>query len=367
MSRSPMPAVDVVHRDDITHLAAHRGPALTVFIPTARHGPETEHGPTRLRNLVGSVTSDAEATFGARTTHQLLEPVLALADDSAIWQHQADGLAIFTAPTEHRQFRLPVAFAEDAVVGERFRLRPMIDYLAGEDVFYILALAQNSLRVFEATKQSIDELPTEQLPASMDDALRFEDPERQLQSQSVGGGDVQFHGHGAGEELDKQALARYFRAVDRGLVEMLGATTLPVVMACVDYYLPIYRDITSLANVIDVAVSGNPEHRSAAELHIAALPLIEPIAQQRTAAIASRYQEFAGTGRTVTDLTALTAAAGEGRIDTLLISADDTTTRDSTTLTAIDQVIADAIDTGATISIAPPSLIESDAAAVLRY
>ena len=133
MSSSSVPAVDVVHPDDIAHLAAHRGPALSVFIPTARHGPETLQGPTRLRNLVRSVTSDAEAAFGADTTSQLLAPVLALADDSAVWQHQADGLAVFATPTEHRQFRLPIPFAEDAAIGERFRLRPMVGYLAGNE------------------------------------------------------------------------------------------------------------------------------------------------------------------------------------------------------------------------------------------
>ncbi len=362
-----MPTVDVVHPDDIIQLAAHRGPALSVFIPTARHGPETLHGPTRLRNLVRSVTSDAEAAFGAETTGQLLAPVLALADDADAWQHQADGLAIFASPTEHRQFRLPIALAEDAVVGERFRLRPMVRYLGTDDVFYLLALAQNSIRLFQATPQTIDELSTEQLPESIDDALRFEDPERQLQSQSVGGGDVRFHGHGAGEELDKEALARYFRAVDRGLVETLGATNLPVLVACVDYYLPIYRDVTNLANVIDVAVSGNPERRSAAELHGAALPLIQPIAQQRATAIATRYRELAGTGRTLADPTALTAAASEGRIDTLLVADDDTSPLDPAALSAIDQVIADAIDTGATVSTTQRSLVETTIAAILRY
>jgi hypothetical protein len=239
--------------------------------------------------------------------------------------------------------------------------------IAGDVAFYIVALSQNSVRLFEATAQTIDELPTEQLPASIDDALRFEDPERQLQSQPIGGGGVHFHGHGAGEELDKQALARYFRAVDRGLVELLGATTRPVVMACVDYYLPIYRDITNLANVIDAAVSGNPEHRSISELHSAALPLVEPIVQQRATAVATRYAELVGTGRTVTDLTALTAAASEGRIDTLLVTAGDTVPPDPTTLTAIDHVIADAMNTGATVSVTQPSVIDGPVAAILRY
>lgn len=367
MAGSPVPAVDVVSHDDIAHLAGHRGPALSVFIPTARHGPDTRQGPTRLRNLVRSVTSDGETAFGAETTSQLVTPVLALADDSGVWQHQADGLAIFATTTELRQFRLPITFAEEVAIGERFRLRPMVTYLAGDDHhFYILALAQDSLRVFEATTQTIDELPTEQLPASIDDALRFEDPERQLQSQSVGGGDVRFHGHGAGGELDKEALARYFRAVDRGLVEMLGATTLPVVLACVDYYVPIYRDITGLPNVIDVAVSGNPEHRSAAELHSAAVVLIAPIAQQWATASANRYLELAGTGRTLTDLKALTAAASEGRIDTLLVAGTPTAQRPAT-LTVIDEIIAEAINTGAAVQIVQPSVIAGAVAAILRY
>lgn len=361
-----MSPVDAVHPDDITHLARHRGPALSIFIPTARHGPETQQGPIRLRNLARSITSEAEAAFGAETAAQLLAPVWALADDRNAWQHQAEGLAIFTSPTEHRHYRLPITFDEDATIGERFRVRPLVGHLVGDEVFYILALARDSLRLFEATMQGIDELPAEALPASMDDALRYEDPERQLRSQSVGGGNVQFHGHGAGEELDKEALARYFRVVDRGVVEALGATTRPVVLACVDYYLPIYRDITNL-HVVETAVSGNPEHRSAAELHSAALPLVAPIARQRATAAAAHYQDLTGTGRTVSDLAALTAAAGEGRIDTLLIAAVDATPADPAARTAIDQVVADAIDTGATVSIVEPPLIDGPLAAILRY
>jgi hypothetical protein len=367
MPSAGKPAIDVIRHEDLVRLATHRGPALSVFVPTARHGPETLHGPTRLRNLIRSVADDAEAAFGADTARLLVEPLQALVDDSAAWQRQADGLALFATTTELRQFRLPITLAVDAVVGDRFRLRPLLDSVSG-DVFYLLALAQNSVRAFEATRRSIDELPSDHLPASMDDALRFEDPERQLQSQSVGGTDVRFHGHGAGKELDKQALERYFRAVDRGLVELLGPTSLPVVLACVDYYLPIYRDITNLANVVDTPVPGNPEHRSAAELHAAAAPLIEHTQEQRATAIATRYHELAGTGHTLTDLGALADAAGHGRIETLLVAGGDSTQLDAQILTLVDHVIADAIATGATITVVQPSLIpDSTVAAILRY
>ncbi len=296
----------------------------------------------------------------------MLHPLHALIDDTAAWQQQADGLAIFTTPTEHHFFRTPIALTEEVVIGDRFRLRPLL-HLVDNDAFFVVALAQNSVRVFEATTQTIAELSNEHLPTSIDDALRLEDPERQLQSQSVGGGDVRFHGHGAGKELEKQTLARYFQAVDRGLVALIGPTALPVIIACVDYYLPIYREITNLSNVFDTAVSGNPEHRSAAELHAAALTLIQPDQRHRTTAMTEHFNELKGTGHTLTDLPTIAEAASQGRIETLLVAIDEPSSLTSTTLTQIDNVIADVITTGATVAVAPPSLIEGPLAAILRY
>ena len=365
-------AVDVVTREDVQALASHHGASLSIFLPTARGGAETLEGPTRLKNLVRQVGPDlADADVDANEADQLLEPVRALIDDAEFWQHQADGLAIYASSDVQRHFRVPLDFSSTAVVGSRFRLWPLWPLVAGEDTFFIVSLAQNDVRVFEATGQTISELPTGPVPNSMDDALSHEDPERQLQSRSVGGADVQFHGHGAGAEVDKATLERFFRAVDTGLNTLLGSTRQPVVLACVDYYLPIYRSVTKLANLAESVVSGNPEHRRPDELHAAARSIVQPMQAASRAAADERFAARAGSGGTLTSLPEIVEAAGEGRVQTLLVRStpSDTDGGAHTEMNAlVDRAVADVLSTGGEID-TTTHVIPTDGpvAAILRY
>jgi hypothetical protein len=358
---------DVIHPDTLTKLATHRGPSLSIFIPTARHGPETRQGAPNLRKLIRSVADNIQSEFGADEAAKLIKPIEALIDDANMWQHMADGLAIFVNASHMQTFRLPISFTESVAINNRFRLQPLLAYLNSDEAFYLLSLAQNSVRIFEASRQSINELPNDLLPASMEDALKYEDPERQLQSQSVGGTDMRFHGHGAGKELDKQAIERYFRAVDHGLMQLLGPTKLPILLACVDYYLPIYRSVTKFANVLDTAITGNPEHRSPADLHAAAVPLVAPLHDQQMSEMVERYTSLAGTGKTVEDIAQLAEKSEQGRIDTLLLSANSSLTAETLNATDVDDAIANAIQHGAKIAIVEPTLISGcSIAAILR-
>jgi hypothetical protein len=367
-AKSQISVVDIVRPEVLQKLASHSGPSLSIFIPTARHGPETRQSAQRLRKLLRSVSDELSGEFGAETAAKLSDAVETLVQNDDMWQHQSDGLAIFVTPSELLSFRLPVAFTESVMVNNRFRLLPLLGYLNSDEAFYVLALAQNSVRIFEASRQRINELPNDLLPLSMEDALKHEDPERQLQSQSVGGTDVRFHGHGAGKELDKQALERYFRAVDQGLIELLGPTNLPIVLACVDYYLPIYQSVTKLPNVLSEAITGNPEHRSATELHTGALAVVAPLHEKRTAETAERFTRQVGTGNTMSELTQITEMATQGRIDTLLLASIDQTSDDKNTGVQIDNAIADAIASGAKIAVVDPELLLGGTmVAILRH
>jgi hypothetical protein len=88
----------------------------------------------------------------------------------------------------------------------------------------------------------------------------------------LGDSNVQAHGPGASAsasaETDKATPERYFRAVDKGLRMVLGSTHLPVVLACVGYYPPIFQSVTGLAKLAEAAIEGNPE-RTPDELLVA--------------------------------------------------------------------------------------------------
>lgn len=355
--------IDLISPNDVTALGAVEGPCVSLFMPTHRRGPETSQDPVRLRNLVEQAARALnEAGTSAEDTADLLAPVRALVDDVAFWQHQAEGLAVFAAPGSFSRFRLSTTFVEQVSVGSSFRVVPLIALLSGDGHFYLLALSQNSVRLFDASRHRIGELDRGPIPASMDEALAHEDPERQLQVRSGGGGTAQFHGHGAGDEVDKAALERYLRAVDRGLSERIGSSHQPLVVASVGYYLPILRSVSTYPSIVDVAVEGNPEHRSPEELHSAAWPLVERQLSEEIDKDLDRYGAAAGTGTTATVTDEVADAARDGRVDTLFVvsgaPADE----------RVDRAVLDTLTHGGRIvSVAEPLDTVAPAAALLRY
>jgi hypothetical protein len=332
-------------------------------MPTHPHGPETLQGPVRLRNLVEQAARDlTDAGTPAGDAADLLAPMRALLDDAAFWQHQADGLALFAAPGLFSRFRLPIALVEEVTVASSFRFVPLIPLLSGDGFFFVLALSQNSTRLFDASRHRIRELDRGPIPASMDEALAHEDPERQLQVRSGGGGTAQFHGHGAGDEVDKAAIERFLRAVDRGFRERIGSTRQPLVLASVGYYLPILQSISSYPSIVDAVVEGNPEHRSPEELHAAAWPLVERHFTEETEKDLDRYGAAAGTGTAATATDEVADAARGGRVDTLFVVSGAPPDE------RVDRAVLDTLAHGGRIvGVAEPLVDDAPMAALLRY
>ncbi len=268
--------IDVISVADVMSLGTAEGPCVSVFMPTHRSGRETLQGPVRLRNLINTAHAElAGADIAETVIEDLVAPLEALVDDQDFWQHTADGLALFSSPGRFERYRVVLSLAEEVVVAASFRVRPVLSLVSRDETFFVLSLSQNDVQLFEATRSAITMLDLGSTATSMDEALSLEDPERQLQFHSTGGGGVAFYGHGAGAELDKNAIQRFLRAVDRGVCERLGDAREPLVLACVDYYLPLFQSVTRYPNVFDTAVSGNPEHRSPTQLHVEALRLID--------------------------------------------------------------------------------------------
>lgn len=383
---TPTGDFDVLTRADVVTLAEHApGPCVSLFMPTHRHGPQTRQGPIRLRNLLDDADRQLRSMGAAASSvEDLLKPARVLLDDPEHWQHQSDGLALFLAPGRHWRFRVPMALPEESTVGARFRLRPLLPLLSGDGVFFVLALSQNAVRIFEATRSTIGEIDPGEMPTSMAEALAFEEPQRQLQSHSTGPSSVQFHGHGAGAEIEKAALERFLRLVDKGLQRQLGGSTHPLVLACVDYYVPVFRSVTHHPRVLKEPVEGNPEHRRPEELQAAAWELVRPLFAAASDEALARYRQAAGKGAAVDAIADVVAAARDGRVDTLLVTpgppvwgrvdaatgtVDLGATESPGREDLVDRAVLDTIIAGGTVVAATPADLPAGvgAAALLRY
>lgn len=76
-----------------------------------------------------------------------------------------------------------------------------------------------------------------------------------------GTGSANFHGHAPGQLDEKQNLSIYFQEVDRTLFsEVLHDKNVPLVLAGVEYLIPIYKDVSKYNFIADGAITGNQDH-----------------------------------------------------------------------------------------------------------
>jgi hypothetical protein len=323
-------AMDIVSQEELRALAgAPRGRCVSIFQPTHRGGSDTrtyvQEDLVRFKNLLRGAEQRLEAAgVATRDAQELLRPARTLLDDAEFWQYQSDGLAVFLAPSVFRTYRVPLPVPELVVVADAFHLKPLLTLLSGDGVFYVLALSQNAVRLLEATRDRVSEVDLSTAPRSLQEALRYDDPERQLQFHTGAPGPggrraAMFHGHGVGTDDAKDNLLRYCQQIDRGLGEVLRGSQTPLVLAAVESVQAVYRKASTQARLLDAGIPGNPEALRAEELRARAWPLVEPEFRRAREAALARYRELAGTGKATSALELVLPAAAQGRIDVLFV------------------------------------------------
>jgi hypothetical protein len=339
-------------REELRELIEHSGgPFVSLYIPTHRKGKETiREDPIRLKNQL-DVAEERLMAAGLRrpAVKELLQPARELLREGPFWEQQNEGLAIFLAPGFFRAYSVPMSFSEQAIVTSgRFHSKPLLPLLAGNGRFYILALSQNNVRLFHATRDEVQQVDLGPVPRSLVEALALEDPERELQfhtstTPSAGGagstlpgassklpghgqnqGNLRqavFHGHS--EDLDqKDFILRFFHKVDDGVSALLVNEQAPLVLTGVEYLLPLYREANSYPHLAEQGVTGNPDEKGPAELHQALWPVVEPHFQEAQQTAFEKYYALQHNGLATTELEKILPAAHYGAVDTLFVALD---------------------------------------------
>lgn len=313
------------------------GPCVSIFLPTFRAGGERVQNPIRLKNVLRGLTERLEKDWGMRSPEadEFLAPVTRLLDDNSFWLHQSDGLALFRSPDLFKTFQLPVKMNELAVVERRFHLKPLLPLLSGDGDghFYILALSQKSIRLMSGSRFGIQEIdlkkhgvPTnfeaelgdlERLPTQFQPGGSSKSPHRF----SMGKGAPVFAAHGTAEDDFDADLRNFFERFDDALGRLDIERKAPVVLAGVEYLLPIYRDAaTTLQHICEEALTGNVDLVKPDDLHAKAWEIVEPVFLAERRKAAERFGELIGTGRSSSDLNEILPAAHEGRVESLFVA-----------------------------------------------
>ena len=320
--------MDILNPPALKSLIVQQGKwCVSLYIPTHRRGREQQQDPIRLKNLLAEAETKLLASGLRRPEVQkLMRPAEELLWNRDFWQHQSDGLAIFLTNDFYKVYRLPFQFEELLMTGTGFHIKPLLPCLGRGIKFYVLALSLNKVRLFEGTADIMREIELN-FPTGMEEALRADDPERYLNmhsgsvsmSEAKGGGGI-FHGHNPADD-EKKKILRFFQTVNQELNDLLVERTIPMVLAGVDYLLPIYREASSYHNLLEDGIIGNPKREDGKELHEKAWNIVKPIFEESRKKAFEKFEQLTGQQSTLatSDLTAAVRAATFGQMETLCV------------------------------------------------
>jgi len=308
-------------------LDTHESPCLSLYQPTYRHHPENQQDPIRFRNLVKSMEQSLRQKYTAREVQSLVEPFQSLADDKSFWNHALDGLAVLGAPGLFRVYRLQRSLPELVVVADTFHMKPLMRILQSADRYQVLGLNRREVKLYEGNRDVLDEIELAQgVPRTITDALGAELTEPHLTVASYGtgaGGTPMRHGHGSKKDEVDVDSERFFRAVDRAVLEHHSKPSgLPLILAALPEYHTLFRQLSQNPFLMAEGIDTHPDALPADALRERAWRVVEPQYLDRLAALVEQFGSAKAKGLGSDELALVAEAAVAGRVATLLIEAD---------------------------------------------
>ena len=322
--------MDRLDRDHLLALAEERpGPCVSIYKPADPPGREALEGPIRYKNLLDDA-EDRLVAGGMRRpdARAILADAWALHGDAAFHRAPGPALALFAAPGFFDYYRVPLELSELVVVGARFHIAPLFPILTGDGRFFVLALSQNEVQLYEGDRHTVREVELDaKTPQSLAEWKRFDEEIRSLQFHtrtdnpaSVGERGGIFYGSGSGAERDnKDDILQWFKQLEDAVEEKIRDERAPLLLAGVEYLLPLYRQASGYARILDEVITGNQENTLAADLHKRAWELVEPHFADDERAAREAYAIQAGRGAPLKRLGDVLRAAHDGRVDTLFV------------------------------------------------
>lgn len=304
-------------------LEAREAPCLSLYQPTERPFPASQKNPIRYKNLVNTLRRSL-ANNPSSQADELVQPLERLLDDKDMWQHPRDGMAVFAAPGFFRVYHLQRPVPELAIVSNSLHVKPLVRILQTADAYQVLALDRDKIELYEGNRDALDPVELAPgVPRTIEDALGTELTEPYSKVTTQRAGTPTHHGHGSKKDDVKRDAERFFRAVDKAVLEHHSRPSgLPLILAALPEHQGLFRQISNNALLLGKGVDTNPMRMDNEALRRAAWAIVEPHYHERTRALAGEFREALAKNLGSDRLSEVGAAAVGGRIATLMVEAD---------------------------------------------
>lgn len=327
MIAAHLPPLESMQLERIHEIIASPGPCITFLLPPYRPGEHSKPAVAFIKsNLHEAARQLAERNVSESLIHDLLQPLEQLAADPDLWGGSHWGRVIFRSPETWSQFNLTESIKPALHIGGAFEIRPILPELHLPSEFYVLKLSKKDVEILRCAGLRAEALKLPSgVPATLEEALAFNQPDHDLENRSFAGNSsgsmqgVRF-GTGYGREREDLYVADFYKAVERGVRELLGpASDAPLVLAGVDEDTVVYRTINRYPNLLARSVHGSRGRPLLDELLPQAYAIVRSDSSERAARALHESKERLAPARFSTGLSSILRAAVERRIARLYI------------------------------------------------
>ncbi|WP_018615171.1 hypothetical protein [Segetibacter koreensis] len=300
----------VLTKELFTELSNYRGECcISLFIGAHKEGVEVnEHyDPIYFKKQLQEIARRLKDKGSDQAyAEKLLEPGYELVRNNDFWTEQSPGLAVFIADGFFKYIKMSSPPVEELTVIEpTFYVTALVPLMTSKEYFYLLVISKQCAKLFKADANGMQIVPLE-LPQSIEEVKRISGLDATtFRSGSSGpraprySQEGAYHGVGGGNPDGKDNMLVYFEAVDDILWEkVLNKENVPLVLAGVEYVLPIYKGACDYHNIWPEVLTGNRDQQETTSLHKDAMELMKPYFEQRVNRALEIYMNNSATGLT---------------------------------------------------------------------
>jgi hypothetical protein len=296
----------VTSKEQFAELANYQSSCcISAYMATHDRGAEVNENmdATIFKNILQQVNAQLkQKNISQVEIDKMLKPGFDLLRNEKFWYEMTPGFAVFMADGFFKYMKMPCRPKEEILINSSFYITPLLPVMSNTDYFYLLVLSKKQAKLFKADAFGMNYIRVDELPDGVDDVVHFEEKDDQKlwrTGSSGAGGGANYHGIGAGKPDDKENIAMYFDEVDETLHEfVLGQETAPLLLAGVDYLIPIYKSVAKYKPIWDDALIGNFEREASESLYQQARKKMEKYFDERHSKALEAYWNQSATALT---------------------------------------------------------------------
>src|SRR5680860_917994 len=301
-------------------------PCISMYQSTYRHFPENKQDPIVFKNLIREIENSLKQKYQKNDLISIMKPFYQLEGDKDFWNNTLDGLAIFANPNKFIVYKLYRTLQELVVVADSFHIKPLIRIFQSVGKYHLLGLSGSDFSLYEGNRYGFEEIEMDpETHKTIEEVLGKQHTDSFLTHGSYGGtdGTAMYHGHGGKKDEIEKDIEKYFRYVDRFVLENYSKPSkLPLILVSLEEHHNIFKKISHNSYLMEEGIKGSYESFEMEQLTEKVWEIIEPIHLEKTQNLVNSFENAKANLSGSDDLTQIARAAFDNRIETILMEAD---------------------------------------------